>query len=172
MTMTANRPTHVLAPGVARETIHEMAAVIRTLFGVGLQASRQAVAPEPAQVSAPTVAPVDVPMAGIPVPGIPVPEAPAAGIPMPSIALPDMAAFQAEEIAPSIEVPFLDDTPAEVPLARIPVIDVTDDEPEEVVAPIALAPIALALVPDLAPADDLGNERRAALLSELAFLDD
>ena len=59
-----------------------------------------------------------------------------------------------------------------MPLARIPVIDVTDDEPDEVAAPIALAPIALALVPDLAPAEDLGNERRAALLQELAFLDD
>ena len=115
MTMTANRPTHVLAPGVARETIHEMAAVIRTLFGVGLQASRQPVAPEPAQVTAPaapaapTVEAAGVPMTGIPVPGIPVPEAPAAGIPMPSIALPDMAAFEAEETVPSIEVPVLDD---------------------------------------------------------------
>ena len=178
MTMTANRPTHVLAPGVARETIHEMAAVISTLFGVGLQASRQPVAPEPAQVTAPaapaepTVEAAGVPMTGIPVPGIPVPEAPAAGIPMPSIALPDMAAFEFEETVSSIEVPVLDDIPAEVPLARIPVIDVTDDEPEEVVAPIALAPIPLALVPDLAPAEDLGNERRAALLQELAFLDD
>ena len=173
MTMTANRPTHVLAPGVARETIHEMAAVIRTLFGVGLQASRQPVAPEPAQVTvpavttAPTVEVAGIPMTGIPVPGIPVPEAPAAGIPMPSIALPDMAAFEFEETVSSIEVPVLDDVPAEVPLARIPVIDVTDDEPDEVAAPIALA-----LVPDLAPAEDLGNERRAALLQELAFLDD
>lgn len=180
MTIAPNRPTHVLAPGVATETIHEMAAVVRTLFGVGLQASRQPVAPEPAQVTAPAAPPAPtvevagVPMTGIPVPGIPVPEAPAVGIPMPSIALPDMAAFEAEvnETVPSIEVPVLDETSAEVPLARIPVIDVTDDEPEEVVAPIALAPIPLALVPDLAPADDLGNERRAALLSELAFLDD
>jgi hypothetical protein len=180
MTMTANRPTHVLAPGVARETIHEMAAVVRTLFGVGLQASRQAApelaTPEAAAAPAPAtpaanVAGGPVPTGAIPVPGIPVPEAPAVGLPLPSIALPDMAAFEAEETVSSIEVPVLDDSPVEVPLARIPVIDVTD-EPDEVVAPIALAPIPLALVPDLAPADDIGNERRAVLLSELAFLDD
>ncbi len=71
-------------------------------------------------------------------------------------------------------MPVLDEALADVPLARIPV---ADDEPDEVAAPVAMgpitmAPIALSLVPDLAPAEDVSQERRAALLQELAFLDD
>ena len=42
MTIAANRPAPVLSPGAAQDTLREMAAVIRTVFGVGLQASRQA----------------------------------------------------------------------------------------------------------------------------------
>src|SRR6188472_4192502 len=103
MTIAANRPAPVLSPAAAQESLREMAAVIRTVFGVGLQASRQAVlasaaaepamheveaapaAPEPAVVTTgsipvPGMSPTETPANGIPVPGIPVP-----GIPVPEV---------------------------------------------------------------------------------------
>ena len=60
------------------------------------------------------------PMARHPRAGHPGARGPRGRHPVPSIALPDMAAFEVEETVPSIEVPVLDDSPAEVPLARIP----------------------------------------------------
>lgn len=186
MTIAPNRPTHVLPAGVAQETIHEMAAVVRTLFGVGLQASRQAalasdaLAAEIAAPAAPTVAATGVPVSpvSIPVPGIPVPEARVDGIAMPSIPLPDLAMpdvtmAEADEPAAGLDVPVLDDAVSEPEMPGIPMPGFTPDdlgsETDEVVVP---APIPLALVPDLAPSEEIGNERRAALLQELAFLDD
>lgn len=78
MTMTADRPTTQLGPGDARHTLLEMAAVIRTVFGVGLEASRragdtvaaEAEASQEQAVSAPAssayTAPASIPMPDLP----------------------------------------------------------------------------------------------------------
>jgi len=201
MTIAANRPAPVLSPGAAQETLREMAAVIRTVFGVGLQASRQAAAdaalasepvmneveaapaaPESPAVTTgsipvPGLTPTEgIPAAGIPVPGIPAPEtseSPAAttgSIPMPSIPLPDVPEAEAEvpqiQPEPQIQQPQLQlvDTAYAAPaVAQAPV-----EEPVEV--PALVVP-ALAVVPQPAPVE-VSNEKRAALLQELAFLDD
>ena len=95
MTMTADRPTTQLAPGAARDTLLEMAAVVRTVFGAGLEATRRAtetvaveVETPPEPVVAATAATSSVAPTSIPVPGLPsvatqpprpsVPEAPLA----------------------------------------------------------------------------------------------
>ena len=194
MTIAANRPAPVLSPGAAQETLREMAAVIRTVFGVGLQASRQAAAaaalapehvmneveaapaaPESAAVTTgsipvPGLTPTEgIPAAGIPVPGIPAPEAtesPAAttgSIPLPGIPLPEVPEAEAPELAPE----------PQVQQPQLALVDTTYaapavDEPVEV--PALVVP-ALAVVPQPAPVE-VSNEKRAALLQELAFLDD
>jgi hypothetical protein len=152
MTIAANRPAPVLTPGAAQDTLREMAAVIRTVFGVGLQASRDAAAvaaaaPQPtmSEVEAPAVTTGSIPVPGVPA-SIPLPEAttPApASIPMPtSIPLPDVPEAAVEETPASYAV--------EAPT----------------VAAIAVPPLA-------APVSaDMSNERRNAVLQELAFLDD
>src|SRR5690242_2129822 len=112
MSIAADQSGPQLMPGPAQETIREMAAVIRTVFGVGLQASRRAAAlaaqaePAPA-VSTPTAAgvdnvtplptsvpasnpiadPVAAPAAPAEQASIPMPEL-SAGIPVPSIPVP------------------------------------------------------------------------------------
>src|SRR3954470_10149710 len=159
MTIAANRHAPLLTPGSAHDTLREMAAVIRTVFGVGLQASRQAAAmaaeAAPYQVeAAPTADSAAVTTGSIPVPGI-TPGAPVAeavntvpaSIPMPSIPLPELPSEALTEDAPEAVT---EDVPT------------TYDVPTPAVAPILLA------VPEL----DVSDERRSALLQELAFLDD
>ena len=197
MTIAANRPAPVLSPAAAQESLREMAAVIRTVFGVGLQASRQAAvlasaapepvlneveaapaAPEPAGVTTgsipvPGMSPTETPANGIPVPGIPVsglpgipvpevPEAPAAttgSIPMPTLPLPEV---------PEAEAPEPHQQPHLAPVPTSYVAPEVDEEPVDV--PALVVP-ALAVVPQPVQ-HDVSNEKRAAVLQELAFLDD
>ena len=201
MTIAANRPAPVLSPGAAQESLREMAAVIRTVFGVGLQASRQAAvlasaapepvlneveaapaAPEPAGVTTgsipvPGMSPTETPANGIPVPGMPVsglsgipvpevPEAPAAttgSIPMPTLPLPEV---------PEAEAPQIQTEPQPQPhLVPVPTSYVAPEADEEPVDVPALVVPALAVVPQPVQ-HDVSNEKRAAVLQELAFLDD
>jgi len=94
MTMTADRTATELGPGDARDILLEMAAVIRTVFGVGLEASRrtgdtvaaEAEAQQEQVVAAPASSTYTTP-ASIPMPDLPavaaqrevptIPEAPA-----------------------------------------------------------------------------------------------
>ncbi len=192
----------MLSPGAAQESLREMAAVIRTVFGVGLQASRQAAlsnaatepamheveaapaAPEPPGVTTgsipvPGMSPTETPANGIPVPGIPVsggagipvpevPEAPAAttgSIPMPTLPLPEVPEAEAPQLQPEPE-------PQPQPhLAPVPTSYVAPEADEEPVDVPALVVPALAIVPTPAPVE-VSNEKRAAVLQELAFLDD
>src|SRR4051794_37370021 len=105
MTIAANRHAPLLTPGSAQDTLREMAAGIRTAFGVGLQPPPQAAAPAapPSGLTshqveaAPTVdsaaaTPGSIPVPGI-TPGAPVAEAVSgvpASIPLPSLPLPEV----------------------------------------------------------------------------------
>lgn len=90
MTMTADGTTTRPAPSLARDTLLEMAAVIRTVFGVGLEASRRATDTVAAEVAAPQERVIAAPAsstysapASIPVPGLPsvAPQPPAPSAP-------------------------------------------------------------------------------------------
>jgi hypothetical protein len=130
MTMTADRTTTQLGSGDARDTLLEMAAVIRTVFGVGLESSRRATATVAAEAEAPQVAVAPAPPAyaapaSIPMPGLPpvatqqtpsVPEAPTpyAGevpalrvVPNPQTSLDDVHPEHRQAVLR--EVAFLDD---------------------------------------------------------------
>ena len=181
MTIAANHQAGpVLAPGTAQETIREMASVIRTVFGVGLQSSRRtaelaaaradaeaaaSALPAPTQTGpALSVVPPTGSGQGAPT-SIPMPDL-SAGIPVPGIAVPGITMDEADAVTDQPEA-------VEQPQA------VEQDEPE---TPTFTVPV-LAEVPPLVPVPapieprqpevaSLSNERRAALLQELAFLDD
>ena len=106
MTIAANQAGPVLTPGTAQQTIREMAAVIRTVFGVGLQSSRRTAelaaraeaeaAANAAQLStqaAPTLSVVQPTVSAHGAPtgpsSIPMPDF-SAGIPMPGIEFPSI----------------------------------------------------------------------------------
>lgn len=127
MTMTAHQPITEAGPGSAPEILREMAAVIRAVFGVGIQSSREAAATAAAEPEAPQLHVVAVPT-----------EPPAAttpaSIPMPtSIPLPDLPAepvTQAPAVAATtgeVSAPY----DGEVPALRIVVEPPTDDVPAE-----------------------------------------
>ena len=177
MTMTAGGTAETLHPGDAGEVLREMAAVIRTVFGAGLQASRQVTPPVAAQaepqqpqfvVTTPEP-PAAAPAAAVAPAAAAAPAAPAS-IPMPSIPLPDLpteAVSAAAETEPATETA---DTSAE------------NDEPVEAdeapaaytgeVPTLRLVPNAPAPSTPAAPIPAISVEHRQAVLREVAFLDD
>jgi hypothetical protein len=99
MEIVASDAAAELAPSVAQETLREMAAVVRTLFGVALHGAALEAPPAPAPAPAPvaprppvtplvprpaTDTPATLPVPGLPVPGLPVP-APAAALAVPGL---------------------------------------------------------------------------------------
>lgn len=196
MTMTADGTAQTLQPGDAREVLREMAAVVRTVFGASLQASRQATPPVAAEAAPqqpqavvtpepPAAAPVSLPVP--PAPVAPAPAAPAAGapasIPMPSIPLPDLPPEAVtEDPAPTAGpavAPAAMATPATTDAdATFEVDQPVEADQEEPAAYVGEVP-TLRLVPSpptmdapAAPVPAVSAEHRQAVLRELAFLDD
>ena len=173
MTMTADGTADTLNPGDARDVLREMAAVVRTVFGAGLQASRTAPTPvaaesEPVQpqvVAMPPQEPAPAPIATAPAASAAAP----VSIPMPtSLPLPDVPAEAVTADADdttdiTTDITAEDDQPAEV---------------DEAPAPYAGEVPALRLVPNppgvtpAAPVENVTVEHRQSVLREVAFLDD
>jgi hypothetical protein len=129
MTMTADRPTTQLGPGDARSTLLEMAAVIRTVFGVGLEASRRAgetVAAEAAPLQEQVIA----------TPAAATYTAPAS-IPMPDLA--PVAPQPETASAPEAPTPYTGEVPAlrVVPNPLGPLDDVQPEQRQAVLREVA-----------------------------------
>src|SRR4051794_9698008 len=131
MTMTADRTTTELSPGDAQGILLEMAAVIRAVFGVGLETSRRPTESVAVEVEAPQepaattstssslMAPASIPMPGPPAvvpqpPSVPAAPAPYAGT-VPSLRVVTAPATASDHVhaedrqAVLREVAFLDD---------------------------------------------------------------
>ena len=119
MTMTADGTTTTQpAPGLARDTLLEMAAVIRTVFGVGLQASRRATDTVASEVQPPRPHPVAAPApstgstpASIPVPGLPAVTHQPAVPPVPEVPTPYAGTVPALRVVASSPSPVDDVAP-------------------------------------------------------------
>ena len=135
MEIVAAEAAPVLPSTVAQESLLEMAAVIRTLFGVALH---------PSTVEAPTPAPPLPPLAPlVPATAMPValalPVPSAQGLPVPDLARP------------------LDVPPLDVPGLALPVLDLPDLDLPELADPPRQAPLdrhSLSLLQEIAFLDD------------------
>lgn len=139
-------------PDVARDTLFEMAAVIRTIFGAGAQAPvRQPASAYTEGVPPDPIAP-PAPLAAVPAPTIPAP-----AVAVPPVPVPEVVA---------LHVPDLPDAPA-LAVPRTPV-------PEVATAAIPVPSIPVpAVAPENSQDHDSPAERHSlALLQEIAFLDD
>lgn len=140
MEIVAAEAAPVLPSTVAQESLLEMAAVIRTLFGVALHPSTVE-APTPAP-PLPPVAPL-VPATAMPVAlALPVPSA--QGLPVPDLARP-------------LDVPPLDVPGLARPGLALPVLDLPDLDLPELADPPRQAPLdrhSLSLLQEIAFLDD------------------
>lgn len=127
MTMTADNPATQLGHGDARDALLEMAAVIRTVFGVGLEASRRA----GDVVAAEAEAPQEKPLATAPTYTAP------ASIPMPD--LPAVAPRLETPSVPQEPAPYAGEVPAlrVVPTAPNPLDDVQPEHRQAVLREVA-----------------------------------
>jgi hypothetical protein len=192
MTMTADGTAQTLQPGDAREVLREMAAVVRTVFGASLQASRQATPPvaadaAPQQPQAvvttpepPVAAPGPVPVAPVaPAAAAPAPGGPAS-IPMPTIPLPDVPSEAVTENAEPATDPVVAPAAPAAPETTGAGAEVEQPvEADEAPAAYVGEVPALRLVPNppetrapAAPVPTVSAEHRQAVLREVAFLDD
>lgn len=178
MTMTAERPADTATPGDAAEILREMAAVVRTIFGAGIQSSRAATAPVAGQTES-AAQPQDVavpePRAAAPAPApTPAPATPTS-IPLPSIPLPALPLDTTDDAPHDADT----DTDAAANSDADPDLPTADAEPgrpaevDESPAPYLGEIPTLRLVATTAqPADDVTADHRQAVLREVAFLDD
>lgn len=110
MTMTADGTTNQLGQGDARDTLLEMAAVIRAVFGVGLEATRRTTDTIDAEVEQAVVTPASTyaAPASIPMPGLPVVAAPQERPTVPAAPTPYAGEVPSLRVSPSPVAP-LDD---------------------------------------------------------------
>lgn len=109
MEIVAPDPAAQLPPSVAQETLREMAALIRTVFGVALHGAALETPPAPVAPAPPAPPKPVTPLvprpataepAGLPVPGVPVPGLPGPGLPVPGLPVPAPAASLAVPALP------------------------------------------------------------------------
>lgn len=163
-TQAGSARVHELDVDRARASLHEMAAVVRTIFGVDLDAPLQALEdPQPFVVDDPsdawtgTAAPVEAPIAESPLTGDahPVPQTAAlTSVPVPSalpvegiaVTPPGVATPMAASPLPASEHAAAQpgETPAPIPLPAVPAV-------VPVVVPVPPAPVPLAPEAPVAP---------------------
>lgn len=141
MEIVASDAAPRLSPADAQDTLREMAAVVRALFGVGLQNARPEIQPQaqpevaPAPAAAPSLAPPS------PRPATPAPAAP--GLPVPGLAVPGLP-------VPGLPVPA---APAAVAAPALPLGD-PEERPEPATAQQPLDRHSLSLLQEIAFLDD------------------